>query len=80
MQAIHTNATVRAAISRVGFHYPKRMSKFAGPACAANPRCALYIPDTLPRPVWSSEESSTVDTEAGGACWARLLNQVGDGA
>ena len=26
-------------------------------------------------PVWSSEESSTVDTEAGGACWARLLNQ-----
>ena len=25
--------------------------------------------------VWSSEESSTTDTPAGGACWARLLSQ-----
>ena len=49
------------------------MSRFTGPACEQHPACRLYR--DLPVPVWSSEESSTVDTEAGGACWARLLNQ-----
>eukprot|EP00035_Acanthoeca_spectabilis_P033897 m.25971 g.25971 ORF g.25971 m.25971 type:complete len:1077 (+) comp6262_c0_seq1:117-3347(+) len=67
MQAIHTNATVKAAVARVGFHYPKRL------ADAAETLGPLYT--NFPMPVWSSEESSTTDTPAGGACWARLLNQ-----
>ena len=75
MEAIHKNASVRAAISKVGFHYPHRMSTFVGAKCAKDPRCALYMSADLPGAVWSSEESSTVDTHAGGACWARLLNQ-----
>ena len=63
MQALHNNASVRAAVKHVGFHYPKRLAKPNGP---------LY--ENLGS-VWSSEESSTTDTPAGGACWGRLLNQ-----
>ena len=68
MAALHTNATVRAAIARVGFHYPHRFTpaliEQLGP---------LY--QNLSQPVWASEESSTVDDIAGGACWARILVQ-----
>lgn len=66
MQALQTNASVRAAIKHVGFHYPHRLAQNQklGP---------LYT--NFPGSAWSSEESSTTDTPAGGACWARLLNQ-----
>jgi galactosylceramidase len=67
MEALHSNASVRAAVARVGFHYPHRL------ADAATNLGPLYT--NFPVPVWSSEESSTTDTPAGGACWARLLNQ-----
>ena len=29
MKAMHTNATVQAAVARVGFHYPKRLADAA---------------------------------------------------
>lgn len=67
MKALHSNRTVQHAIDRVGFHYPHRLSN------ASAELGPLYT--NFPVPVWSSEESSTTDTPAGGACWARLLNQ-----
>eukprot|EP01079_Euglenida_sp_SAG-EU17-18_P000934 gene934-2582_t len=51
LDALQHNDTVREAIDRVGFHYPHRL---AGD------------PTQYPVPVWSSEESSTTDTPAGG--------------
>lgn len=64
LTALVSNASVRAAISRVGFHYPKR-GRWSVPS----------LMEGVTQPVWSSEESSTIDTPAGGACWARLLSQ-----
>jgi galactosylceramidase len=68
LEALRSNATVRAAIARVGFHYPHRFT----PALVEK-LGPLY--QNLSQPVWASEESSTTDDVSGGACWARILCQ-----
>ncbi|CAG5119299.1 unnamed protein product [Candidula unifasciata] len=55
------DAELAAAIDYVGAHYPGVLS----------PDSARKIG----KPLWSSEDFSTVNDEVGGGCWARILNQ-----
>lgn len=50
-----------AAVHVLGAHYPGTKT----------------VPDALKseKPLWSSEDYSTVNDEVGGGCWARILNQ-----
>ncbi|KAK7508504.1 hypothetical protein BaRGS_00000070 [Batillaria attramentaria] len=61
MNDVMRDAELDSVVDVLGIHYPGTES----PAAAVE----------LGKPLWSSEDYSTYDNDAGGGCWARILNQ-----